>query len=59
VDFGAGKQDFVGSGGNGAGGVKDELPLALVVEEAERTPGQQECDGEDEGEGFEEPARVD
>lgn len=48
-----------GCGGNGAGRMKDELPLALVVEQPERPPGEEECDGEDECEGFEEPARVD
>jgi hypothetical protein len=39
--------------------MEDELPLALVPEQAEGSPGEEECDGEDDGEGFEDPARVD
>jgi hypothetical protein len=38
--------------------MEDELPLALVVEQAECAPGAEECDEEDDAEGFEEPARV-
>jgi hypothetical protein len=39
--------------------MEDELPLALVPEEAEGAPGAEESDAEDDGEGFEDPARVD
>jgi len=39
--------------------MEDELPLALVVEEAECAPGAEERDEEDEAEGFEDPAWVD
>ena len=39
--------------------MKHELPLALIPEEAECAPGAEERDGEDDGEGFEDPARVD
>jgi len=53
------KTDGCGCGGDGARGMKDELPLALVPEQAEGGPGAEESDGEDDGEGFEDPARVD
>ena len=39
--------------------MKDELPLALVPEEAECAPGEEEGDGEDDDEGFEDPAWID
>jgi hypothetical protein len=39
--------------------MEDELPLALVVEQAECAPCAEERDEEDEAEGFEDPARVD
>ena len=38
--------------------MKDELPLALIPEEAECAPGAEECDGEDDSEGFEYPLWV-
>jgi hypothetical protein len=41
-----------------AGGVKDELPLALVIEKAECGPGEKKRDEEDDAEGFEDPAWV-
>jgi hypothetical protein len=59
VNFIAGKEELVGFCGDGARGMQDELPLSLIPKETECSPGQQERDGEDEGEGFEDPARVD
>lgn len=38
--------------------MEDELPLALVVEEAKCGPGAEERDEEHDAEGFEEPTRV-
>jgi hypothetical protein len=58
MEIGEGEADGCGCGGDVAGGMKDELPLALVVEEAERSPGAEESDEEDETESFEDPARV-
>jgi hypothetical protein len=58
VELGELEAERGGRSGDGAGGMKDELPLALIPKEAERSPGQEERDGEDEGEGFEDPARV-
>jgi hypothetical protein len=45
--------------GYGAGGVEEELPVALVEEEAEGEPRAEESGKEREGEGFGEPEGVD
>jgi hypothetical protein len=39
--------------------VKDELPLALIEEEAEGEVAAEECAENDEGDGFDEPDRAD
>ena len=59
VEFGEFEADGCGCGGDVARGMEDELPLALIPEEAECAPGAEERDGEDDGQGFEDPARVD
>lgn len=59
VEFGEVEADGRGRGGDSARGMEDELPLALIPEEAECAPGEEERDGEGDGEGFEEPARID
>ena len=45
--------------GDGAGWVKDELPVALIEEQAEGEPGAEERGEQAEAEGFGEPERVD
>jgi len=58
VELGEVETDGCGGGRDVAGWMKDELPLALIPEEAEGAPGEEERDGEDDGESFEDPARV-
>ena len=59
LEIGEFEADRCGCSGDGARGVKDELPLALIPEETERTPGAEERDDEHDGECFEDPARID
>ena len=48
-----------GGAGDGAGGVEDELPLALIEEQAGGEPRAEERDEQGEGEGFEQPEGMD
>jgi hypothetical protein len=59
VNFIARKEELIGLCGDGARGMQDELPLTLIPKETKCSPGQEERDGEDQGESFEDPARVD
>ena len=59
VDFGEGKVDGGRSGGDGSGGVEDELPLGVGEEDAEGGVGEEEGDEDYGGEGFEDPGDFD
>ena len=57
-EFVGGSGDIGGCGG-GAGGVKDELPLASVEEEVQGEPCAEEGNEDRNADGFEEPCRID
>jgi hypothetical protein len=59
VDFGEAEAERGWIVDDGSGGMKNDLPLALTVEETEGRVGKSEADGEDEGEGLEDPAGID
>ena len=59
VDFGVGEIERGGSGGDGAGGMKDELPLGVRVENADGGVGAEEGEEDDGAEGFEDPGYFD
>lgn len=59
VDYLKGNAGAGRSCGDGAGGMKEELPLALVEEEAEGAVSAESGEKQGEGECAEEPARAD
>lgn len=59
VDLREGEAERGRRGGDGAGGVQNQLPLAVREEDADGDVGAEQGDGEDAAEGFEYPGRID